>query len=90
MRHTQFYKITHNPNYHYFLISPKLIDNENVLKFVYSREGKTIEKLIHVNTIGPHLNFRRMYKWDEALLVNVPNGYVYYVDENVVFEAPEV
>ena len=86
MRRTENYLVTHNPGFHNFLISPKLIMSENALRFVYRKGGFDIEKIIPLSYIGPHLKFRAMNKWDEQLMKYERRGFVYYIDENVVFD----
>lgn len=81
------YKITHNPKYNNFLISPDYI-KERELKFVYKDpQGNTIEKIIPLEYLGPNLrSFRLKDKWDPELEIYKYMGYVYFVNEKLIYD----
>ena len=80
----EYYRVTHNPGHNNFLIRPDYLF-ENALKFVYEKNGETIEKIISVPYIGPYLKKKMFWEYDEALLKKVFHGVAYSVPEQIIF-----
>ncbi len=78
------YKVTHNPRYNNFLISKDYI-HERELKFIYNENGTTVEKIIPMAYLGPHLQQKMFFHKDEFLLKRVFRGTAYSVKQNIVF-----
>ena len=83
-RHTAFYKTTFYPQHHNFLMSTNFIFEE-ALKFVYNKDGKTITKIIPTTYLGPYLNKKPIFKWDDEMLQYEWKGNVYAIPEEVIF-----
>lgn len=79
------YKVTHNPAYNNFLISPRLLF-EDVIEFVYDDCGTTVRKNIPMKYLGPFLKKKMFFHTDEITLKREYKGEAYYVDENVIYE----
>lgn len=84
-KRVEFYAIKHYPNKHNFIISPKLIHEES-LKFIYEQNGEHIEKIVPVKVIGPFLVGFPINKWDEDLREYQYKGFVYAVNEKIIFK----
>ena len=78
------YKVTHNPKYHNFLISPRLLF-EKTLNFVYTEDGHSHKKTVPLSVIGPHLKKKMFFHTDEQTLMRQYKGEAYYIDENIIF-----
>lgn len=81
----EHYRVTQNGRYNNFIICPDYL-GENELKFVYDdAEGNTIEKIIPVSYIGPHLKQKLFFYKDEFLLKKQFRGVAYEVKADIIF-----